>query len=158
MIQPSADAIKSAFTFQAFDNIVGEPTYDTLYKLETQATRNAATVTVRLTPPHTNLSGIVEQPAVYSVRVGSPFLRPPYTGDAPNIQVGETVVQRTNTQNVFNIQTKNYNTCQITENLLKTMVENAIEHPYLAGIHSTILGFGTRTLCLKFVVLGLTSV
>ena len=146
MTQPSADAIKSAFTFQAFDNIVGEPTYDTLYKLETQATRNAATVTVRLTPPHTNLSGIVEQPAVYSVRVGSPFPRPPYPGDAPNIQVGETVVQRTNTQNVFNIQTRNYNICQITENLLKTMVENAIEHPYLAGIHSTILGFGTRTL------------
>ena len=92
MTQPSADAIKSAFTFQAFDNIVGEPTYDTLYKLETQATRNAATVTVRLTPPHTNLSGIVEQPAVYSVRVGSPFPRSPYPGDSPNIQVGETVV------------------------------------------------------------------
>ena len=26
------------------------------------------------------------------------------------------------------------------------MLENVIEHPYLAGIHSSILGFGTRTL------------
>ena len=26
------------------------------------------------------------------------------------------------------------------------MLENAIEHPYLAGIHSSILGFGARSL------------
>ena len=70
---PSADDIKAAFTFAKFDPIVGEPSYDTLYKLETQATRNAATVTIGLPPPHTNLSGIVEQPAVYALRVGAPF-------------------------------------------------------------------------------------
>jgi len=146
MTTPSANDIKSAFTFQTFDAIVGEPTYDTLYKLETQATRNAATVTVRLPPPHTNLAGIVEQPAVYVIRVGGPFPRPAYPGDAPVFPIGANLVARTNVTNVFNTNSKNYTTCQTTENLLKTMVENAIEHTYLAGIHSTILGFGARSL------------
>ena len=67
MTTPSADNIKSAFTFRQFDAIVGESTYNTLYKIETQATRNTATVTVRLPPPHTNLAGIIEQPGVYIV-------------------------------------------------------------------------------------------
>ena len=62
---PSADGIRAAFTFLRFDPIVGEPSYDTLFKLETQATHNAATVIIRFTPPHINLSGTVKQPAVY---------------------------------------------------------------------------------------------
>ena len=61
---PSADDLRAAFTFSRFDPIVGEPSYETLFKLETQATRNAATVVIRLPPPHTNLSGIFEHPAV----------------------------------------------------------------------------------------------
>ena len=62
---PSADDIKAAFTFSTFTKIDGEPTYQTLYRLEIQATRNAATVAIRLPPPHTNCSGLVEQPAMY---------------------------------------------------------------------------------------------
>ena len=146
MTAPSADDLKSAFTFRQFDAIVGEPTYDTLYKLETQATRNAATVTVRLPPPHTNLAGIIKQPAVYIVRVGAPFPRPPYPGDAPVFPPGANLTAQTAITNSFNALMKNYNTTKATVNLLKNMLENAIEHPYLAGIHSSILGFGARTL------------
>ena len=61
---PSADDFRAAFTFSRFDSIEGKPYYKTLFKLETQATRNAANVVIRFPPPHTNLSGIVEQPAV----------------------------------------------------------------------------------------------
>ena len=77
----SADYLQAAFTFSRFDPIEGEPSYKTLFKLEAQATRNAATVVIRLPPPHTNLSGIVNHPAVYILRVGAPFPRPPYPGD-----------------------------------------------------------------------------
>ena len=143
---PTADAIKTSFTFAQFDQIVGEPTYSTLYKLETQATRNAATVSIRLPPPHTNCSGIVEQPAVYVLRAGGPFPRPTYPGDQPVFPAGARVTDRTTIQNRFDLALKNYNTCQTTENLLKTMLENAVEHSYLAGIHSEILGFGPRSL------------
>ena len=143
---PTADAIKTSFTFAQFDQIVGEPTYSTLYKLETQATRNAATVSIRLPPPHTNCSGIVEQLAVYVLRAGGPFLRPTYPGDQPVFPAGVRVTDRTTIQNRFDLALKNYNTCQTTENLLKTMLENAVEHSYLAGIHSEILSFGSRSL------------
>ena len=34
----------------------------------------------------------------------------------------------------------------MTENIIKSLLENAIEHSYLAGIHSTILGFGVISL------------
>ena len=143
---PSADDIKAAFTFSTFTNIDGEPSYQTLYRLEIQATRNAATVAIRLPPPHTNCSGLVEQPAMYVLRVGAPFPRPPFPGDAPTFPPNSNLVQRTNIQNQFNVNLKNYTICQTTENLLKTMVENAIESPYLAGIHTEMLGFGNRTL------------
>ena len=107
---PSANNIKATFTFKSFAKIIGEPTYTSLYKLETQATRNAATVAIRLNPPHINCAGIVEQPAVYALRVGAPFPRPTYPGDNPTYPIGATVVQRTNILNAFNTQSKNYST------------------------------------------------
>ena len=61
---PSADDLRAEFTFSQFDPIVGEPSYETLLKLETQATCNAATFAIRIPPPHKKLSGIVEQPTV----------------------------------------------------------------------------------------------
>ena len=70
---PSANDLRAAFTFLRLDPIVGKPSYKKLFKLETQATRNAATVIICLPPPYTNLSGIVEQPTVYILRVGAPF-------------------------------------------------------------------------------------
>ena len=88
MNAPSADYLQAAFIFSRFDPIEGGPSYKTLFKLETQATRNAATVVIRLSPPHTNLSGIVKQPAVYVLRVEAPFPRPPYPGDAAHFTAG----------------------------------------------------------------------
>lgn len=41
---------------------------------------------------------------------------------------------------------ENYLICQSAKNILKLLLENAIEHSFLAGIHSATLGFGTRTL------------
>ena len=144
--RPSADDIKAAFTFPVFEKIIGEPTYSTLYRLETQAPRNAATVSIRLPPPHNNLAGIAEQPAVYILRVGAPFPRPIYPGYSPIFPVNSTVVQRATITNRHNINMNNFNLCEATENILKTMVENAIDHSFLAAIHSEILGFGNRTL------------
>ena len=90
---PSADDIKSAFTYPTLTTIVGEPTYQTIYKLEMQATRNAATVSLRLPPPHTNCSGLVEQPAIYVMRVGAPFPRPRYPGDHVTIPANAKVTK-----------------------------------------------------------------
>ena len=103
---PSADDQRAAFTFLRFDRTVGEQSYETLFKLETQATRNAATVVIRFPPPHTNLSGIVEQPAVYILQVGEPFPRLPYPGDAANFTVGETLVQHQNIQATYDANIK----------------------------------------------------
>ena len=105
---PSADDIKAAFTFQSFDRVIGEPSYTTLYKLETRATRNAVTFAIRLNPPHINCAGIVEQPAVYALRVGAPFSRPTYPGDNLIYPAGISVTQRTTILNTFNTQSKNY--------------------------------------------------
>ena len=58
--QSSANDLQAPFKFSRLDPIVGEPSYETLFKLETQETRNAATVLIRLPPPHTDLSGIVK--------------------------------------------------------------------------------------------------
>ena len=143
---PSAYDLQVAFTFSRFDPIVGEPYYKTLFKLETQATRNAVTAVIRLLPPHTNLSGIVEQTAVYILRVGAPFPRPPYLGNAAHFPVGATLVQRQNIQAAYDVNIKIFLTFQTTENILKSLLNNAIEPSYLAVIHSAILGFGVRSM------------
>ena len=98
---PSADDIRAAFTLSRFDPIVGEPSYEILFKLETQAILNAATFEIRLPPPHTNLSGIVEQPAVYILQVGVPLPRPPYPSNRAHFIVGATLVQRQNIQAAY---------------------------------------------------------
>ena len=125
---PSADDLQAAFTFSQFDPIEGKPSYETLFKLETQATRNTENVVIRLPPPHTNLSGIVEQPAVYILRVGVPFPRPPYPGDASQFPAGAMIVQRQNIQAAYDANIKNFTICQTTENILKSLLENAIKH------------------------------
>ena len=93
---PSADDLRAAFTFLQLDPIFGNPYYKTLFKLETQATSNAATVIICFPPPHTNLYGIIEHPAVYILEVGAPFPQPPYPGDAAHFPLGITLVQRRN--------------------------------------------------------------
>ena len=57
---PSMEDIKTAFPFTSFDKIQGEPTYETIHRLETQAICNASTVEITIPLPHNNLAGIVE--------------------------------------------------------------------------------------------------
>ena len=67
---PSVEDIKTGFPYQQFTIIQGEPTYETLNKLEQQAIRNATATEITLPPPHNNLAGIIEQPQVYLIRTG----------------------------------------------------------------------------------------
>ena len=126
---PSADDLQRAFTFWRFDPIVGEPSYETLFKLETQATRKAATVVIRLPPSHTNLSGIVKQPAVYILQVGAPFPRPPYPGDAAHFPVGATLVQLQNIQAAYNANIRIFLTCQTIENIINLYLRMQLNIP-----------------------------
>ena len=121
---PSADDLRVAFTFSRFDPIVGEPSYETLFKLETQATGNTTTVVIHRPPTYTHLSGIFKQPAVYILRVGAPFPRPPYPDDAAHSPVGSTLVQRQNIQAAYDANIKNFLTCKTTENIIKSLLEN----------------------------------
>ena len=148
---PSADDLRAAFKFSRFEPIVGKLPYEKILKLEMQGTSNAATVVIHFPWPHKNLSGTVEQPEVYVLRVGSPFPRPPYPGDAANFPVGATILQHQNIQAAYDTKIKNFLTCQTTDNILKSLLENTIEHYYLSGIHSAVLGFGARSLQYIFI-------
>ena len=98
---PSAVDLGAAFTFSQFDPIIGEPSYETLFKMGTQAIRNSETVVIHFPPPYTNISGIFEPPAVYILWVLAPFTRPPYTGDAAHVPLGATILQRQNIQAAY---------------------------------------------------------
>ena len=101
---PSQDDIKTSFPFSTLDKLIGEPTYESINRLETQVIRNAATVEITLPPPHHNLSGIVEQPQVYILRTGGPFPCPAYPGDSPVFPHGSNVAQRQQIQQLYNAQ------------------------------------------------------
>ena len=78
---PTNKDITSGFTFPVFSHIVGEPSYNTIKTLETQAIRNAATVECRIPQPHTNVCGLREQLEVYVLCVGQALPFYPYPGD-----------------------------------------------------------------------------
>ena len=109
-----------------FKPIAGEPSYEILFKLVTQETRNAAAVVIRLPPPQSNLYGIVEHPAVYILWVGAPFPRPPYPVDAEHFPLGATLMQLQNIQAAYDANINFFLTCQTTENILKSLLKNAI--------------------------------
>ena len=90
----TADEIKALFPFPRFDPIDGEPTFDSLRKLEIQAIRNAAAIESGIAVPHNDYSGLVEQDAVYTLRVGAPFPRPPNPGANPVFPAGASAIVR----------------------------------------------------------------
>ena len=67
-------------------------------------------------------------------------------GVTEHFPVGSTFVQRQNIQAAYDSNIKIFLTCQTTDNIIKSLLEKEIEYPYLAGIHSAILGFGVRSL------------
>ena len=59
-------------------------------------------------------------------------------------------MQRQNIQAAYDTNIRIFLTCKTTENIIKLLLENVIEHSYLSGIHSDILGFGVISLQDKF--------
>ena len=55
-------------------------------------------------------------------------------------------MQRHKIQDSYDANIKIFLTCQTTDKIVKSLLNNSIEHYYLAGIHSAILGFGVRLL------------
>ena len=55
-------------------------------------------------------------------------------------------MQRHKIQDSYDANIKIFLTCQTTDKIVKSLLNNAIEHYYLAGIHSAILGFGVVSL------------
>ena len=141
----SADEVKAIFPFPRLDPIVGEPTYLTLRRLETQVIRNAAAIDSGLPHPHNDLSGIAEQDPIYVLRVGAPFPRPPNPGPNPVFPAGANAAQRAQLTVNHQQSTILFQNANKTEAVLKTLIENAIEPAYLSGIHTETHGFGART-------------
>ena len=112
---PSAEDIKLAFPHPTFDKTQGEPNCESIYKLETQAIRNAATAEIALPPPHGNLAGIIEQAQVHSMRTGAPFPRPAHPGNAPVFPPGANVANRQQIQQLNNTELRNYHAVQTTD-------------------------------------------
>lgn len=73
------------------DCIVEEPNYEPINKLETQTICNALTIELILDLPHNKYSELVENPAIYLLQTGTPFLRPLYLGDSPAFPNRSTV-------------------------------------------------------------------
>jgi hypothetical protein len=143
---PSADAIKSGFVFASLDPIVGEPTYRTLDLAHTQCIRNATTINSQLGGGGHGHAGLVEFPDVYLLCTAHHFNRPNYPGEAPTYPIGATDQQRDDLLLLWQQHTKAYLTCQQVEQILLSMLENAVEDTYLTGIHDPAHGFGARSI------------
>jgi hypothetical protein len=145
-IAPSSESIRSGFVFTSLDPIVGEPTYRTLDLAHTQCIRNATTITSRLGGGGHGHAGLVEFPDVYLLRTAHHFNRPIYPGEAPAYPIGATDQERDDILLLWQQHTKAYNTCQRVEQILLSMLENAVEDTYLTGIHDPAHGFGARSI------------
>ena len=142
---PTNEDIKSGFTFPAFSHTVGEPSYNTIKTLETQAIRNAATVEYRIPQPHTNLCGLMEQPEVYVLRVGQAFPFYPYPGDVQLYPTPCTEAQKAQIDLMYNLTLRFNLICERLDTITKNMIENAVDNEFLAGIHTDEHGFSICT-------------
>ena len=139
------DEIKAGFIFPTLTKITGEPTYNSIKKIETQIIRNAATVECRVPQPHQSLCGLFEQPQVYILRVGKTFPILAYPGDTPAYPNPCTPEQKQAIDTIYNLTLRYNLTCSCLDNISKTMIENAIDNKFLAGIHTEEHGFGARS-------------
>ena len=140
---PSIEDMKAGFTFARFTSIKGMPSYETITKLETEMIRDAATIECRVPHPHVNLCGAVEQPADYNLRIGTPFTIAPYPGDMPVYPDDASEDEKKNIKNYYNLNLRLHTTTNRMESVFQSMMENAINNTYLAGIHTAKHGFGT---------------
>ena len=141
---PSIEDLKAGFTFQRFTTITGKPTSTTIARLEIEAIRNAATVECRVPKPHTNLCSIVKQDHTYLLCVGKAFTKIPYPGNQPIFVDKSSTSERKEVQGYYNMNLRLDTTIQRLENILKSMIENAINVTYLAGIHTPEHRFGKQ--------------
>ena len=147
---PTTNEIKAVFQLPTLDRIVGEPSYDTIRHMEIQVIRNATTIEIRLPPPHTYLSGLVEQDLVYQLRTGRPFPRPNYPGYALIFPVRAAAAEQDQLQEDFLYAKTQWELCLKIETLLRTQIKNVVEAVSLTGIHTDTHGFRNITIQVKF--------
>jgi hypothetical protein len=134
---PTANAIKSGFVFASLDPIVGKLTYRTLDLAHTQCIRNATTINSQLGcggHGHAGLVGLHH------------FNRPTYPGKAPTYPIGASDQEQDDLLLAWQQHAKAYLTCQRVEQILLSMLENAVEYTYLTGIHNPAHGCGARSI------------
>ena len=128
---PSAEDTKATFVCVSLDRIERKPIYDSLAKMEQHATRNAASIDISANQLHKNLAGIAQHPHICTLRSGSPFPSPTHPGNAPEFPNSVTVAQRQATQQLYSIALRNHTPMTWTENLLKNMIERAVDNTHL---------------------------
>jgi hypothetical protein len=131
----SAYSIKSGFVFTSLDPIVGKPTYCTLDLAHTQCICYATIITSQLSGGSHGHAGLVEFPDVYLLCTAHHFNCPVYPGEAPVYPIGATDQEQDDMFLAWQQHTKTYLTCQRVEQILLSMLENAVDNTYLTGIH-----------------------
>eukprot|EP00957_Ditylum_brightwellii_P060711 4609046-Ditylum_brightwellii.AAC.1 len=143
---PSIKDIKAGFVHDPINTIEGKPTYKSIEHLQNQLICNAATLESKLGGGYNGLAGLVKFPQVYLLQTGHNVIWTPNPGEAPVFPPMLTNAQRNQIQMQFAIAKKKYDCCQCMDILLKNQAEVAMDPMWLSGIHSTMHGFGNRSI------------
>lgn len=142
----SIEDIKTGFPHPTLTKCVGPPSYDYLRNIQDELIRNCTSVESTLGTGQDGLAGLAEFPNDYLLRTGRHFNCPGNPGNHPVYPAFPTQQQRDDIKNRFDTATKNYVTCQRTETICLTMLQNAIDEIYLGEIFTRTHGFGGRNL------------
>lgn len=144
MKAPTNEELKTQFQHESAPPIQGQPTHEALRQLQTICNVNASKISFQNLPQ--GLLGISMEPQIYFLNCGVNFHRPPYPGNAPPYQPGQTADQRQEVKDQWELDTVAYETVNRTEKLLLNIVAQAIETTHLTGIYNRDLGFSGATL------------
>ena len=138
--------IKDGFRHQRLTKIQGEPTFEGLTAMAQELTRIAATVKSSLGGGRHGLSGLVEPTETYFLETNHHFNRMADPGELPPYGLEADQNRRQETSENFELDTILCETCNNTEESLKSQIEECIKPQCHGEMWENVHCFGTRTI------------
>ena len=141
-----SDSSFSSFPHGKLTKIIGKPTNTSLQVLKRQLYDNAASVSSRRGGgAHGHLGMILDTQQYLAISNNIPWVTPTHPGDAPNLVLATTAVQREQITRLFDSDLVAFELYSRTSNALKQQLLLSVNSSFLRALEDPTFGFMATT-------------
>jgi len=141
-----SDSSFSSFPYGKLTKIIGKPSNTSLQVLKRQLYDNAASVSSRRGGgAHGHLGMILDTPQYLAISNNIPWVTPTHPGDAPNLVLATTAVQREQITRLFDSDLVAFELYSRTSNALKQQLLLSVNSSFLRALEDPTFGFMATT-------------